>query len=483
MSRVKIILFTVCQLIIIFHWCCKKKLSDPNLKTSYPFADSVWENQRRSLDSFVSQNANREWPEILLPDTINDFANICDTFYPAGKTEIKTYVLYKINYDQNRWFYNRHICFESSWFGFALDPAFIINCPIQFTNCTFYFRGFRSLHNVTCKSYALFQNNIFPDSSIIENAHFENGVDFLDTSQSGHLPLFVGSIFSHGISFSSGEMVERASIGGLGATNFYSIGCRFHSDIVFSNCQITGTLSFRYCSFGNNSSLIMEGTSLPDTLDLSNTKITGILDLTGMRTKNKLCYINLVNADIDKVRFRYSHFKLYFPKQSPDNLELKDLISSTYERVLNNFKINGLTDSYEKLDIEYSKWKSKSDWVIKVSDIWWKFGYQKWRILLFTIGFILLFSTINYRRYNVLQTVYPVERLKWNNIQYSPINIIYVLRKFLAVYLFTGLIFFRLSIDFKNLNFRPMRYVVLIIFEYTIGLICTGFLINWILKG
>ena len=260
---------------------------------------------------------------------------------------------------------------------------------------------------------------------------------------------------------------------------------RLHKDLIFNSCVLNGNFDLSNVSFDSTSTLVIENTYLPDTLDLTNLQVTKPINLLKSfpNINGKKCEIIITDFDVDKLLMQYRFFHLFIPPQILNNEKYHDYIASFYQRLLNRFKENGFIESYESLDIEFNRWKGKYDWTLVLSDYWWEFGYKKWRILLYTIGFIFIFSLFNYRKFPKLQEVYPVEKLKWNNFSYTRYTLLSFARKFFATLLYTGLIFFRFSIDYKNVTFKPMRYVVIIIFQYTVGLICTGFLINWILKG
>lgn len=257
------------------------------------------------------------------------------------------------------------------------------------------------------------------------------------------------------------------------------------SNIKFENCKFNNKTSFANCMLNEGVDVTFSKSNLPDTIDFSRATLLGTVNLLEAfpNIHNRKCEINLINCDIDRIRLTYDNFHLFFPNKMLDSSKYSDIVSATFESLLNNFKKHGYNISYQTLDIEYKEWLSNTDWTLKLSGLWWKFGYQKSRILIYTFSILLLFSIFNYVWYSELQTVYPVEKLRWNMLSYTPYRTVLFLKKFFAILLYTGLIFFRFSIDYKNVNFKPMKFVAIIIFQYIIGLVCTGFLINWILKG
>jgi uncharacterized protein YjbI with pentapeptide repeats len=261
---------------------------------------------------------------------------------------------------------------------------------------------------------------------------------------------------------------------------------RFLRNLYFTGCDIRGKLDLSGCNFDSTATLELFYMHLPDTMDFSATKFSSLVNLTSIlpTVSGKPCEINLLNtSNISNFRMQYANFHLYFPDKLDENPDYRDLISSTYESLLNNFKKNGFSRSYKNLDIEYKLWQCRSNIIFYVPYVWWTFGYEKWHILLWTVGFLFAFTLYNYFRFDRLQAVYPQESLQKRFHEYAPYFFIPVGRRLAIVLLYTGLIFFKFSVDFSKINFKPLKYVFILILQYSIGLVCTGFLINWILKG
>ncbi|WP_143164764.1 hypothetical protein [Chryseolinea serpens] len=256
---------------------------------------------------------------------------------------------------------------------------------------------------------------------------------------------------------------------------------------VFKNCTIKGKLDLSYTKIDSTSIPFFNtpffNTPLPDSIDLSHSKLGQELDLTTtfLRKGINTCCLNLFETDASKIKLQYRNFQLYFVDSVHYNKKYYDGVSSTYERLLAGLKTNGFTDSYRKLDIEYHDWQKHFDSSLWIADLWWRYGYQKWRIVLYSLSAVLFFSFFNYRLYDKLQAVYPNDKLDLSHIPENRNLTIQTIKRYIAILLYTGIIFFRFNIDLKNMEFFPLRYSLLIIFQYTIGLVCTGFLINWII--
>jgi hypothetical protein len=367
--------------------------------------------------------------------------------------------------------------FKKEWWGEKSTTIF--QHPVYFASCVFstfdwsfkvnpYF-----IEHTKFDSIVVFENNRYLASLQFSRDTFYGQLIF--RGQIDKSPSFVSSYFSAGISFGNESLWSDI----LGTKRN-----GFKDNLIFNLCTLKGKFDLSNCQFDSNATLIIKETFLPDTLDLSDTRLSKPIDLTQVypNISSNKCQINLMGTDIELIKMKYGNFHLYFPDSIFYDPYSKDVISRTYEALLNNFKNNGFIDSYEQLDKEYKLWQSKYKWTLKLSYVWWQFGYEKWLILLWTPAILILFTSYNFNKYSELQSVYPIPKLAWSEIQYVPSPFLHWIKKYFATLLFTGFIFFRLSIDFKNINFKSMRYAGLIIFQYAVGLICTGFLLNWIIS-
>ncbi len=335
-------------------------------------------------------------------------------------------------------------------------------------NCSFHFDR---LHFYAPLYF--YNNKTFSDFSFYK-CHFRDTLIIVDDSSFTKPIIFYSSTF--------GNLIQ---IGSMETKSFDDPQVKIKSEIIFDDCDLGQKLAIYNLEAEETSKLEIRNSFLPDTLDFSNCYFRGTIDLTESlpNIHKKKCEINLLNCDFDKVKLRYDDFHLNFNENMLNNSQYTDKINSTYQLLLANFTKNGYKSSYRNLDIEYKRWQSRENWFLKISDLWWKFGYTKQRILFFTILFLILFSFFNFIKYNELQDVYCIEGLKLNNFSTKSNLVLRVIKKYFVVLLYTGIIFFRFGIDYKNVNFKPLKYVLVIVIEYTFGLVCTGFLINWIISG
>ncbi len=206
---------------------------------------------------------------------------------------------------------------------------------------------------------------------------------------------------------------------------------------------------------------------------------------------NRIHWINLYNTDVSRIKIDYTHFKLYFKDIDRQDTLSRDLSDDTkasiYEQLLKDFKDRGQTDSYEKLDIEYRWFKGNNNPLLTgFIDWWWRFGYEKWRIFLHSFIIILFFSLINFFLMHKLNDrnngVYQIDLVpEFLPFKYSENSVYRILRRLWFSLVYTSIIFFLLTFKIEKINFaKPIS--IWIMFIYTIGLICVGFIANLILQ-
>jgi uncharacterized protein YjbI with pentapeptide repeats len=166
----------------------------------------------------------------------------------------------------------------------------------------------------------------------------------------------------------------------------------------------------------------------------------------------------------------------FFPKTLS-----KDEIISIFETELKSFEVNGQKVSYENMDIDYRDFKFGR---YSLAHIWYCYGYHKEWIFLWTAGFIFLFTIITFFFIGTWNN--PVE----NNGTYYIANIpiidasksgSYFFSKLWYSLIYTTTIFFLLGLKIENLNFKKPG-VVSIILMYLTGLLCLGYMTNFVLQ-
>ncbi|HWK07389.1 MAG TPA: hypothetical protein VNS58_27340 [Puia sp.] len=281
--------------------------------------------------------------------------------------------------------------------------------------------------------------------------------------------------------------------------------------VILSGDFINGKLDASNCVFRNGSALVFDHTTLPDSIDLSYSQLSGITELTTLANKiipkrksawwakyslgNFLfspildsittlkCRINLVNTDITKLDLEYKYFQLYFTESANE-----DQKNGVYQSLLEKFKREGKVESFQKLDIEYHNYQGGIFNVF--SKYWWNYGYSKWLIFIWSAILVLIFSAFNYAWFPQISKSYSIpsiERLYTNNFSQSEgdaevIEPNYGLKPFLACTIYTFIIFFGIKLDVVKIVFKNINYALFVLFQFLLGLVCTGFIIHLIIQ-
>jgi Pentapeptide repeats (9 copies) len=313
----------------------------------------------------------------------------------------------------------------------------------------------------------IFKQGIFTDTAVFTDASFTNYVDF-----------------SHAV-FSNAVYFDDVSFG----KNVYFENVRFPHYAKFTNLQHTDSVAFQFTN-----------AILPDTIDFSqNSALKCKIDLTTADFDTPVRsdttsgdsshphYIFLFNTDISKFKLDYFHFRLLLPDSTitPSYGANRQKISKDqkevmYEALLANFKNNGQDESYKRLDIEYQTFKSKNSWapfLAWLQTIWWNFGYDKEYVFAWIGISLLVFSFINSFWLPTLnEQVYEV--FKPADIDKKPG---YGNRLWQSV-IYTGNIFFRLTLDRDCMKFKKFWPTLYFFVVYVLGVLCLGYLANFILQ-
>lgn len=179
--------------------------------------------------------------------------------------------------------------------------------------------------------------------------------------------------------------------------------------------------------------------------------------------------LKIVNTDLTNLKFEYVEgFEIY---QWSDRY----LTLSLYEQLLAKFSAEKNQRSLMNVDIEYFKYRNNNI-VNFLASIWWYYGYEKWYIVIWTLGFLVFFSIINTYHWQQIYCVYKIRSV--NDIT-STRNL---WLKFCKVFVFTSLIFFSLRVDFEKLSFKKTGLLLYFFMIYVVGLFCLFFIAKAILQ-
>jgi hypothetical protein len=241
--------------------------------------------------------------------------------------------------------------------------------------------------------------------------------------------------------------------------------CVLNGDIEVDLPQSNTAITFKRCRFNRNTQLVISDI---DTLNFDNCISTEIgMQLKGTN-KNKSIVLKFDNTDVTNIDFNYDeHFALHRWKDP-------DMTRSVYEKLLVKFQDEKRLESYKRVDIEYFKFRNNS-FVNFLNSLWWNYGYDKWRIIVWTAFLLLFFTSINMTFWNDVVATYPIEKGK--HITNSPAGI-----RFFKILVYTSLIFFSLKVDFDRLSFKNTWWLIYFFLQFCAGLWCLLFIFNAILK-
>ena len=348
--------------------------------------------------------------------------------------------------------------------------------------------------NTTFKGRSSFAYDIFEDKVDFRMCIFNDPFTDFKTSRSID--------FNGGTSFLETQFKAPADFSHITCKNvMFFRDTKFDSSVFFKKAIFQKKVYFVGATFSTNANFGLsefldgahfENTNLPDTLYFNNvTTITKELDFTvaNFDSTRRICFINLTGSDIDKIRINYDQFKLFFAETDTDNQ-----ISSVYQRLLKKFQTDGYLDSYQKLDIEFQKYKytKSNQWFRNwLQEWWWNYGYNKEKIFPNTLFLLLFFFFINILiglnwGYNFLiKEVYEVENIEQEvdrlEEKYASSKIKLFFSWLPMVFIYTCMLFFILNLNTKHLRYKHKYALVYLLSVFMIGLVCAAYIINFVL--
>ncbi|PWL30986.1 hypothetical protein [uncultured Roseivirga sp.] len=248
------------------------------------------------------------------------------------------------------------------------------------------------------------------------------------------------------------------------------------------------------------------GATLPERLILKDVRSNESINLTntkrslGSLRKDEFCKINLIGTDLSKLEFSYENFQLDIPEVI-GNVFTFDIWNKEYERLLQHFKEIGQLTSYEKIDKEYREFiftkDPRSGWgayILNILNKYWNdYGYNKSLIWWWTAIFFIFFWGYNWLRLPHLyfkaykpRSLHAIIDERSNTGQYhlyKGVEKKFNLRGLDISLYYTTIIFFGIKLDANNFEFNNLRGVLYVGFQYTIGLICLGYLANFVITA
>ena len=321
--------------------------------------------------------------------------------------------------------------------------------------------------NTTFDDSALFKGGVFDDTAVFTDASFAGYLDFSDVT-------FQKPVYFDNVSF---------------AKQTWFSNTRFSHYAKFTNLQNTDSVVIQFAD-----------AILPDTLDFSqNSGLRCKIDLTTANFDRPGSFdsisgdykhphgIFLFNTDISKFQLDYFHFRLLLPDSTITPTDTtarqkitKDQKETIYEALLANFKKNGQEESYKRLDIEYQQFKWRNSWAHAISfvpAIWWNYGYDKEYVFLWIAGSLLVFIGINLffltTLNNEVYEIFDVDTIREKATRR---------KRIWYTVIYTANIFFRLTLDRKCMKFQKIGATFYFFVIYILGILCLGYLANFILQ-
>lgn len=234
----------------------------------------------------------------------------------------------------------------------------------------------------------------------------------------------------------------------------------------------TDTISFENCT-------------LPDTTVLNNISSKGIIDLTLANYEDNLTKVLVIgNVELPKLKIPYDKMTINI-----DTAQTYENQIMLYQKVLNTLKEQGLIEKFETLDKKYQevKYKHNGDNLLNlISSVWWDYGYNKSKVFKNSFYLFAAFFLINFILYKKLNIAYLPENIRNYNIALG--------RSFMSegkykqfivsaykVFIYTSFIFWGVRLDLKELRLNLWWALLVIIFEYSIGVICLAYIANYII--
>lgn len=255
---------------------------------------------------------------------------------------------------------------------------------------------------------------------------------------------------------------------------FFRLSASISLGVIFDSCFFLGVFN-AYIEDTGNLVLGFSGT-IPPVISVQNptsnlNQIT--ISCTDITTKSK-CQLYLYDYNIaKKLDIDYRYFELSFITANANEIE------PFYEALLNNFRNKGELENYKLLDIDYQRFKLKNSklgyYFWWVPEYWYNYGYNKERVFGWSLLFLLIFTLLNY-------WLLP----KLNSNVYNIANIplfrkLSIGKRFWYSFLYTSIIFFKLSLKIENLNTKKVAGIMYLVFIYTLGIICLAYMASFVL--
>jgi len=349
-----------------------------------------------------------------------------------------------------------------------------------------------SLDQCNCFKYLSYQDSLFNKEIIIQNSkaiiNFDSIRSINDTlnvsikNSTLIIDEFKVNVKYANISFENDTITRNCFIKNWGRSDT-------KMEIVFSNCYFdcfmsvgNGTknisVTFNDCEFGPRAFMLKMNVGLISFRNCRRSATPLYLSF----DEKSISKIDFRESNIDLINFPYtSHTKIYRePYENEEDFGVYDALAAKYKR-------EGKNNSYKNLMIEYNQvkygYKPFGSIINFLDKYWWNYGFNKGRIVLWTLVFLTIFLVGNLSIWNTINKYYLLLPTSVQSYYYSSQRKYnYKWDVFFRILLFTFFIFFTFKLDIEKLSRHTTKFMTWVFIQYVIGLICLFFLFNAVLK-
>ncbi|MDB5151106.1 MAG: hypothetical protein JWQ57_5126 [Mucilaginibacter sp.] len=246
-------------------------------------------------------------------------------------------------------------------------------------------------------------------------------------------------------------------------------------------------LTVRDCKLTDSSSIKCDSAFRVEMSDVTFKSANGRLKLSaGVRTIPLwLKHVATEQMDLDYSRFKFC----FFDKSKYGNInDWYSDVKHMYEGIIASQKRVGNEYGFMNSSIEYMEFEDSQSllgrMLIPIKHWWNGYGFQKDRVIWASLEVFLVFVVINMIFFEKLLNHYDVGEI--SNARLRSFERRH--RKTAAVHrlilctIYTGVIFYGLKFDISSLVTHKLQFVILLIFEYTVGLIALAYIANLIIS-
>lgn len=252
---------------------------------------------------------------------------------------------------------------------------------------------------------------------------------------------------------------------------------------------VPANFSFINCYVENQSSVSLSGC---DSITLDNIEFKDKSSKLKINGGNEFFkpVLSIRNCDLNHVEFNYSRFHYVPDKFNANYRDYDDWYSSIkknygdliamQKRIYSQEGIKAASiDSCIFEDNQYN-----GGLIFIGLKTWWNnYGYDKPRIIWSTIDLYTTFSLFNLLYFDLLIDTYNLKEISNAKHRIGRLASRYKAGFFevLFSFIYTGYIFFGLRFDIKQLKLKSIPAAILVLFQYTVGVVCLGYIANLII--